>query len=787
MIQDGVIPSSILTQFDFAYFNADGQNTLPLKKKESVAATGGSSKKRSKIDQNEKISKYFKKSKSDAMSNNGDGSSEADAVLRRLNVKNFRVHNLGEIVWNNPQFHSESYIWPLGYKVERKMKSVFSPAERVEHVIEILPPKEKNGEPVFRITVDTVNECEAIGSSIIFHGFLQSLPYATSQGSWYNAVGARVLGLDKANVFQAILALPNAIKCQNLGQQVKKKIESIMASAVKVPVSDPSNSLLQEMALCQLPAGVKAVKMGSTRPFECEICGDVEEDEEDYIIQCDGCKSCVHMSCYCVKEAPHGSLWLCDVCKSHPKENERPACAICPVSRGAMKRTTCGKWCHPVCALWLPETVIMREATHLHLNGLVEGIDLIHKSRRGTKCCICKQRYGAVVQCCAEGPECYSAFHYMCAKSHGCDHELVYSDGEDDDDDFTASDGNSSENQESGPPLKKQKRQGKKKQKKGTVISGGRLMAFCPKHSTNKALKSRNSSSNDASNSIVEIEEPTFRHRDAMSWILNCRNNKMFKKSYVQPQAMALGGPCPTLQSTEHCSVPKYPASECITDMDGLVSKSGKKDGVKTVTASWDMASAKRIRSMSENFNSMNASWKKYVLPGKSAIHGWGAFTTKRIKEGDMVIEYVGELVRPSVAEMREMRLYDTLVGAGTYVFRLNTEFCVDATRSGNLAHLLNHSCSPNCASRTISVKDANSNPVDHVIIFALRDIEPGEELTYDYRFCGEEILPCSCGAPECRSMVNHVEPLASKPFWAPASKVKSINLDQIFGTRSPE
>lgn len=150
-----------------------------------------------------------------------------------------------------------------------------------------------------------------------------------------------------------------------------------------------------------------------------------------------------------------------------------------------------------------------------------------------------------------------------------------------------------------------------------------------------------------------------------------------------------------------------------------------------------------------------------------------------------MVIEYVGELVRPSVAEMREMRLYDTLVGAGTYVFRLNTEFCVDATRSGNLAHLLNHSCSPNCASRTISVKDANSNPVDHVIIFALRDIEPGEELTYDYRFCGEEILPCSCGAPECRSMVNHVEPLASKPFWAPASKVKSINLDQIFGIRS--
>ena len=39
-----------------------------------------------------------------------------------------------------------------------------------------------------------------------------------------------------------------------------------------------------------------------------------------------------------------------------------------------------------------------------------------------------------------------------------------------------------------------------------------------------------------------------------------------------------------------------------------------------------------------------------------------------------MVIEYVGELVRPSVADLRERRQYDALVGAGTYVFRLNSE-----------------------------------------------------------------------------------------------------------------
>ena len=53
-------------------------------------------------------------------------------------------------------------------------------------------------------------------------------------------------------------------------------------------------------------------------------------------------------------------------------------------------------------------------------------------------------------------------------------------------------------------------------------------------------------------------------------------------------------------------------------------------------------------------------------------------------------------------------------------LLRLNEEFCVDATRSGNMAHLLNHSCDPNCYSRTVTVRDETTGVlVDHVIIFA--------------------------------------------------------------------
>ena len=48
----------------------------------------------------------------------------------------------------------------------------------------------------------------------------------------------------------------------------------------------------------------------------------------------------------------------------------------------------------------------------------------------------------------------------------------------------------------------------------------------------------------------------------------------------------------------------------------------------------------------------------------------------------------------------------------------------MDATRRGNLAHLLNHSCAPNCSSRTLTLWDeARGRQVDHVVIFAAKHI----------------------------------------------------------------
>eukprot|EP00252_Welwitschia_mirabilis_P022789 TRINITY_DN6267_c0_g1_i1.p1 TRINITY_DN6267_c0_g1~~TRINITY_DN6267_c0_g1_i1.p1 ORF type:complete len:198 (-),score=35.65 TRINITY_DN6267_c0_g1_i1:406-999(-) len=161
------------------------------------------------------------------------------------------------------------------------------------------------------------------------------------------------------------------------------------------------------------------------------------------------------------------------------------------------------------------------------------------------------------------------------------------------------------------------------------------------------------------------------------------------------------------------------------------------------------------LNSMVEKYQHMRATFRKRLAFGKSGIHGYGIFAKQEHKAGDMVIEYTGEIVRPIIADIREHCIYNSLVGAGTYMFRIDDDRVIDATRSGSIAHLINHSCEPNCYSRTINVCGD-----DHIIIFAKRDIQEWEELTYDYRFCSmDEQLACYCGFARCRGVVNVNDP----------------------------
>jgi hypothetical protein len=75
----------------------------------------------------------------------------------------------------------------------------------------------------------------------------------------------------------------------------------------------------------------------------------------------------------------------------------------------------------------------------------------------------------------------------------------------------------------------------------------------------------------------------------------------------------------------------------------------------------------------------------------RSAIQGWGVFPLEDIKADELIIEYVGELIRQPVADAREKR-YDAR-GIGCYMFRLDENWILDATVRGNIARFINHSC----------------------------------------------------------------------------------------------
>ncbi|XP_029958017.1 histone-lysine N-methyltransferase 2B isoform X2 [Salarias fasciatus] len=154
---------------------------------------------------------------------------------------------------------------------------------------------------------------------------------------------------------------------------------------------------------------------------------------------------------------------------------------------------------------------------------------------------------------------------------------------------------------------------------------------------------------------------------------------------------------------------------------------------------------------MAMRFRHLERTSKEAVGVYRSAIHGRGLFCKRNIEAGEMVIEYAGIVIRSVLTDKRE-KYYDGK-GIGCYMFRIDDFDVVDATMHGNAARFINHSCEPNCYSRVINVEARK-----HIVIFALRKIYRGEELTYDYKFPIEDAsnkLSCNCGARRCRRFLN--------------------------------
>jgi uncharacterized protein len=125
------------------------------------------------------------------------------------------------------------------------------------------------------------------------------------------------------------------------------------------------------------------------------------------------------------------------------------------------------------------------------------------------------------------------------------------------------------------------------------------------------------------------------------------------------------------------------------------------------------------------------------IIRRRSKLHGWGVFALEPINKNKRIITYEGELIDHKESLERET---EYLERGEIWCFTVNRRWVRDANVGGNVARFINHSCKPNCYSHIVG----------RVIwIRAARNIEPGEELTYDYNTDGDKIIPCRC-RPGC-------------------------------------
>ena len=124
------------------------------------------------------------------------------------------------------------------------------------------------------------------------------------------------------------------------------------------------------------------------------------------------------------------------------------------------------------------------------------------------------------------------------------------------------------------------------------------------------------------------------------------------------------------------------------------------------------------------------------VRVGISRIAGHGLFAAQAIKQGTKIMRYIGEKITTEESDRR-------LAAGNVYIFGLNERSALDGDTPKNTARYINHSCDPNCHTEQYG---------NTIWIVALRDIQAGEELTYNYEYelDDEPAEPCHCGAPHC-------------------------------------
>jgi uncharacterized protein len=129
---------------------------------------------------------------------------------------------------------------------------------------------------------------------------------------------------------------------------------------------------------------------------------------------------------------------------------------------------------------------------------------------------------------------------------------------------------------------------------------------------------------------------------------------------------------------------------------------------------------------------------KKPYRVGRSRT-GLGLFATKRIKKGTKIIRYFGPL-------LDSKKKKDDAI-ENKYLFELNNRWTIDGSVRENVARYINHACRPNAESDVRPRKRK-------VFIRAIKNIEPGEEINYDYGtdYFKAYLKPIGCKCISCET-----------------------------------